>query len=191
MNKRNILIAIAAVVIVGVGAGALYEPAQKTVIHSDALLAQVTKDELLRESDAIVIGTVQNTQSFKAASEIRPGKEDILTNVSIAVSEYVYNPKNLSAAQITVQVLGGDVGEEKMIVEDGPSFEKDQRIIAFLKQKDESTFTVVGWAQGKYTVQNGGAIGIGEEKAHIKNIFGRDLTVEEFKREIAKPAVAQ
>ena len=66
---------------------------------------------------------------------------------------------------------------------ESPVFTKGERVIAFLKQNPDRTFSVVGWAQGKYAIENGVA-GKGAEKTFIRDIFGRNLTVDEFKKEI-------
>jgi hypothetical protein len=186
MNQRTILIAIAVAIVTG-GIAAVFiatkNQSAKTTVQSDALLVKVTKEELLKESDAVVIGLVQDIQSFKAQSEIRPGKEDIFSNVTLQVNEYLYNPKNFAASQMVVRVLGGVVENTIMTVSDGPVFEKGEQVIVFLKQKDERIFVVVGWAQGKYTIDNG-VIGKGNEKIFVRDIFGRDFTVDDFRKEM-------
>lgn len=172
---------------------------ERNTIKSDALLVKVTKDELLRESDMVVMGTVQNIESFKGASEIRPGKEDIYSNVTLRVDDYLYSPKPLFETNITVRALGGSFGGTTMTVTDGPAFDKDQRVIVFLKQHQESVtnkdgqavtqiyYTVVGWAQGKYTIENG-VVGKGNERMFVRDIFGQDtMTVTEFRNKINTP----
>lgn len=176
-----------AIVIVAGGIATIFTATKnkptKITIQSDALLVKVTKEELLKESDVVVMGSIQDIQSFKAESEIRPGKEDIFSNVALQVGEYLYNPKNFSASQIVVRVLGGAVENMTMKVSDGPIFENGEQVIVFLKQKDKQVFTVVGWAQGKYTIDNG-VVGKGSEKTFVRDIFGRDLTVDDFKKEV-------
>lgn len=185
--KKQIIFMMVAVTIVIVGIVAVFTATKndstKITIQSDALLAKMTKEELLKESDMVVEGFVQDIQSFKAPSEIRPGKEDIFSNITLQVSEYLYNPKSFSASQIVVGVLGGIVENTTMKVNDGPVFEKGEQVIVFLKQKDERVFAVVGWAQGKYTIDHG-VVGSGYEKVFVRDIFGRDLTIDDFKKEM-------
>ena len=187
MNKQIIFTAVVVAIVAG-GIYVFFMPRinnqREITIQSSAVLAKVTKAELLKESDAVVIGFVRSLQSFKGKSEIRPGKEDIFTNVSLEIKEYLYNPKNLSDSKIMVRVLGGTVGDTTMNVSESPIFTKGERVIVFLKQNPDRTFSVVGWVQGKYTIDNG-TVGMGHEKVFIRDIFGHNLTVSEFKQEIA------
>jgi hypothetical protein len=55
-------------------------------------------------------------------------------------------------------------------VEDVPVFTKDETVLIFLKRAGRE-FSVVGWAQGKYTIENGEARGIGGERTSLDDFL--------------------
>lgn len=179
---------ITAVVVGGVAVVFTLKTNEKdTTIKSNALLTKVTKEELLSDSDIVVVGEVVDVQSFKAASEIRSGKEDIFSDVTLQINEYIYNPKNFSESRVVVRIIGGSVDGASMIVSDGPTFDRGERVVVFLKQNDnQQIFKVVGWTQGKYAIIDNIVGKDNIERMFIQNIFGRDLTLDEFKKEVAK-----
>lgn len=107
-----------------------------------------------------------------------------MTNVNILVEKYLFNPKNLSLSNVTVQTIGGTINNKTMIAEDSPVFQKGEKVIVFLRQKNDTTFTVYGWSQGKYTILNDKLAGNENEKDIFKSIFGKEMTVTEFEKQI-------
>lgn len=175
MNKKNVVIALAVIVIGSMGGAlALNKPASRTVSDVSAVLAKVTPAELVKNSSGVVLGTVTNTDVVKIPSTLRPGKEDIATNATIKVEKYLVNPENLTAPEVIVQVLGGTIGDQTMSAEESPTFKVGDRVVVFLNRKDDKTYTVYGWAQGKYTVDSNGIVGVGDEQTYMKDVFGRD-----------------
>jgi hypothetical protein len=84
-----------------------------------------------------------------------------------------------------LRVLGGETEGMKMIVNGGVSFEQGEQTAVFLKRKDSQVFEVVGWAQGKYTIKEN-SIGQGQEKVFMKDIFGKEMTLDGFRSEFTE-----
>ncbi len=123
---------------------------------------------LANKSDVIVIGEVK---------EILPGKwttangkkpaivddERIYTDVIIGVEEYLKNPQ--PSEEITVRVMGGKVGEDRVLVTDEAEFELGEKVLLFLTTEDPFTknlggehFRVTSWAHGKFKIVDDRAI---------------------------------
>lgn len=185
VRKMNLYV-ISGLVLLAAGAGAvsLARTERPVTIAGDTLLVKMSVAELRKASDLAVIGTVAGTNSYKAASTVRPGKEDILTDVAVSVDEFIFNPANVASATIHIRALGGVIGNSSMTIENAPSFQKGEKFFAFLKQVEPGIFEVVGWAQGKYSVDPNGNVGIGDERALARDVFGRDVTIDDLRREV-------
>ena len=185
MNKKIILFLLAILVVGGsMGIVVFRNNSEKTTTAIHAVLAQVTPEELVKSSDGIVIGIVQDSRVDKVPSTLRLGEKDIVTNNIVSVEKYLSNPHNLSAKEITVQVIGGTMGDETMEAEEAPKLEKGDRVLIFLKQVEGNTFTIYGWSQGKYTIRVGGEIGKEEELPYFRSVFGKDMKINELENMI-------
>jgi hypothetical protein len=166
------------------------KPTASTAI--EALLPKLTPDELLERSSGVVLGTVTHLEVEKISSWIRPwgDNEDIVTNATIEVEKYLYNPKQLTSDTVTVQVIGGELGNETMSAEESPSFQIGDRVIVYLNQKEENLYTVYGWALGKYTVDDKNNVAVGpEESFFFRDVFGKEhMTLKEFEDSVALSA---
>ncbi|MEI7620039.1 MAG: hypothetical protein WCJ57_00530 [Candidatus Falkowbacteria bacterium] len=187
MNKNRIIILLASVVVIAVFAAIFNfynHSSNRLMTNISNSLVRVTPGEMVKQSDLIIIGTVKGLKTAKAPSVLQKGEEDIVTNVNISVEKYLSNPNNLSLSEIVVQTVGGTIDKETMVAEDSPSFEEGERAVVFLQKKDDNTFTVYGWSQGKYTINNGNIAGNEKEKDIFRGIFGKDMTLDEFEKEI-------
>lgn len=159
---------------------------QITYVHNS--IAEMTKDELMKESDVVVVGQVKNIESVKVPSEFRKGKSDIFRNVTVAVEEYLVSPKNNASAEITVQVLGGKVGNEEMIVADANPYTIGQRVLFFLKKKGHH-FVLAADPHGRYMIQDGNVAHGMEEGALLKMTFGAEtLPLDAVKEKVRTAA---
>ncbi len=191
MNKKIALFALA--VVVAGSAGSFFWSRnhvngnqERTVTTLHSIYGKTTPEELFQLTDGIVLGTVENLQVAKIPSRLADGKQDIVTNASIRVEKYLKNPKNLTAPEITVQTVGGTLGNQTMFSDDSPSFEKGQRVVVFLHQEPDGVFTIFRWGQGKYTVSDDGQVGTGkQETSFFNNVFGKDMTISQLETEIA------
>lgn len=191
MNKKIILFLLA-ILVVGGSAGIIVfrDNSEKTTTAVHAVLAQVTPEELVNSSDGVIVGIVQESRVDKVASTIRLGKKDIVTTNIISIEKYISNPHNLSAKEITVQVIGGTIGDETMEAEEAPKLKKEDRVLIFLKQVEGNNFTVYGWSQGKYTISADGKVGTEEELPYFRSVFGKDMTLHELEAKIASVSEA-
>lgn len=103
-------------------------------------------ERLVTESDTIVRGSVARQEShWDAAGRL------IVTDVTLDVAETI---KGEPAAQQTLRVAGGTVGDVTLTTSNDPRFEDGENLIAFL----DTTVTpvaVVGLWQGKLVVEDG------------------------------------
>ena len=190
--KRNISPVIISLVVIGASMGVyafLPRASQTTSVVGHAVLAEISKEELVKSSTVAVIARVSNVLSGKYPSKIREGEEDIVSTVTLEVEKYLYNPENITSQTLAIQTLGGSVNGTKMIVEGSPSFKAGDRVLVFLARDSSGTFTVNGWTQGKYTVGVNGEIGVGDEElAHLHKIFSGSRFVSDIENEIKSVA---
>jgi hypothetical protein len=158
---------------------------RQIIVHDT--LAELSADELVKSSDIVVIGTVTKVQGLKGASHIRKGKEDIFSDVTVAVEEYVANTTGNQQAELTVRVLGGKAGSDEMIRESMEPFEKGQRVMLFLKKTPEGQFVLAADPQGRYTIQDE-RIGNSKKEARLlKLVFGTEkFTLSDLKSKVKK-----
>lgn len=110
-----------------------------------------TLDELTYVADRIVIGTVLTTDAG-----FTPDARVILTRVELDVSDVLKGPADLATQVVTV--LGGEDQGVVMVVEGAPSFEPGETVLVFLEELDQG-FSVLGWQQGKFSVEYSAALG--------------------------------
>lgn len=156
-----------------------------SVINSgtDAIMERYSLDKLLSKADSIVVGEVieilqskWNTIDGKKPENRSDQSYYIYTDNRIKVGEYLKNP--LSMETVTVRVLGGIVGQDKMVVEDQPFFSVNENVLVFLKKDDDARtkdvggqhYVTVGAMQGKISIlQNNEAI-VGDEKVSMGDL---------------------
>jgi len=162
-----------------------HQHARQTTTMVGSIMAKLNSQELITQSDAIVVGTVQKTEVAKVPSVIQAGKDDIVTNATISVDKYLYNPKNLTSNEIVVQTIGGVIENQTMIAEDSPILGKGQRVVVFLRQAKDGVFIVFGGLQGKYSVNEDGTVGSENERDVFINVFGRQMNLDELGKVVA------
>jgi hypothetical protein len=116
-----------------------------------AITMKMSVEELTNGATTIIRGTVLDLRSHWNEE-----KTHIVTDVTLSAEKYV---KGYEGGEVTIQVPGGTVGEHGEWVEDVPTFEKGQEVILFLG--DDEYFRVVGWHQGKFTIEKDTVLEIG------------------------------
>lgn len=149
-------------------------------------------DDLVSRAQLIFQGTVTDVRSEWVGEG---GQRHIRSLVTLKVDDSV---KGKPGNQVTLEMMGGTVGNETMTVSDAPTFKVGDRDILFVENNGTQFIPLVGIMHGRYRVQKdeSGAdsvftnegkpltsvdqVGRAEEQA----AGGRPLSVQEFKRAI-------
>ena len=120
-----------------------------------ALMEALTISTLVKASTSIIRGEVVDTQAMWSESG-----DEIVTRATIRVQNDF--KRQVSEELVTVEYLGGEVGEIGMMVSDSPQMFAGEEVIIFLEPSEASTdrqrFHVVGSAQGKFTLEEDGMV---------------------------------
>ncbi|MFC2108313.1 matrixin family metalloprotease [Candidatus Bipolaricaulota bacterium] len=124
------------------------------VLQTLGVTEEMDLEELTAASAQIINGRVTNMTSYWDVGRI-------FTDVTIDVLGYVLG---FGPSSMTVRVPGGIVGEIMESVSDVPHFELGQEVILFLR---DVYFEVVGWSQGKFTVEDKTVVETGQSKSEF------------------------
>ena len=133
-------------------------------------------DELVRESDVIVVGSVGALKSEWNADRSR-----IQTVVTINISETVKGAAQ--GGTLTVVVPGGEVGDVGEWYSHTPRFQDTEEVVVFAKRDDAGVMRVAGGEHGKFQVTAGKSAG----SRVIPNVG----TLEEFTGRVKQAVRAQ
>jgi len=136
-----------------------------------ALMAKMSVEDLTKEADVITIGDIKEVDS-----RWNLWRTEVHTYSTVSVEKYI---KGTGSETLTIITEGGTVGDSSVWVEDTPVFTKDEKVLVFLKKAGRE-FSVAGWAQGKYIVEN----------EDVRDISGEKVSVKDFLRRVedAKPS---
>jgi len=102
--------------------------------------------DLVNQSDFIVRAAVKSVVSEYA----QPGSRKIITKVELGVLEVVAgSPPH----PLVLQILGGKVGEEEMVVEGAPQFRVGDDCILFVQGNGRRIYPLVAMMHGVYTIK--------------------------------------
>ncbi len=146
-----------------------------------ASITKTSVEDLTGEADVIVIGDVK-----EVASRWNLWRTTIYTYSTLSVEKYI---KGTGHETLTIITEGGTVGDLSMWVEDVPVFTKNETVLVFLKQAGNE-FSVVGWIQGKYIVENEYVRDLSDEKTSLKDFLRRveDAIPEDAATHVRTPA---
>lgn len=102
--------------------------------------------EIVRQSGLILEGTVTNVSSSWNAAGTQ-----IYTFIDISITKLLKG--SYRDQTMKLRVLGGVVGNVGMMIVDSPTFVKDEETVLFLRPNPQSLFPVVGFNQGKFTLE--------------------------------------
>ena len=119
-----------------------------------ATVEELSLEELVSRATLIVRGTVIDTSAQWDADHSR-----IYTYVTLRPIEYVKGAARMS--DLVFAVPGGTAGGLTLSVSDVPVFREGEETVVFLQ---DEYFQVVGWRQGKYTVEQGVVVETGESR---------------------------
>lgn len=127
-----------------------YQPAMATKVKP------MTTQELVKESDLIIHGTVS-----KVASTWNQQGTVILTKINITLTKKLKGAKALGQTFQLIQ-LGGKMDNKRMTLVGDAKLKEGEEVVLFLKEATNNpdvNYWVTGMAQGKYMVQTDKATG--------------------------------
>ena len=114
-----------------------------------ALLPEMTREELIIDSELIVLATVQEVESAWADDH-----SQIYTYVRLEISDQFKGAP--IGNQLVIQIPGGKVGEITQVTSDTPkNLQVGTEAVIHLFMKETGYYWVYGWEKGALTVENG------------------------------------
>lgn len=180
MRKNSVLVLLVAVLFVGGLTGCVRSRfvGEPQMMQSGGLMAVVSEQELILNSDLIVIGQVARVNPSRwtnpAIADVDFSgwaDEDLVgmvpnvlqTDIEIVIEEILFGERD--EGSLTVRIGGGidPVTGANMISEGFPWFREDERVLLFLARDDrrdalatgEDYFVVTGMRQGRFVLEAG------------------------------------
>jgi len=119
------------------------------VLLAATVLGPGDVESLTASADAVVRGQV-----LRSSSAWAPGGRQIFTTVVLKTLE---TWKGAPAAEVTVLVPGGEVGDISQTVQGVAAFQEGEDVVVFLQRRGPSAFGVERMALGKFSVGGPGA----------------------------------
>lgn len=104
----------------------------------------MSQDELVAQSDAVVVGEVLQVQSFRDETG-----SFIVSEAMVKVQETLTGS---SDSVVVVRTMGGTVDGYTVIAHGFPTFDIGERVVLFLNNDGADTSKVVGYRLGQYRV---------------------------------------
>ncbi|HTD67624.1 MAG TPA: hypothetical protein VK846_13945 [Candidatus Limnocylindria bacterium] len=105
-------------------------------------------DQLVESADLIFTG---QTRSQRSEWRNIGGQKSIVTLVSFRVSAV---HKGRADSVVTLQFLGGAVGDVTLDVSDMPKFRKGERVVLFVQKNGANASPLIGFYHGKFSLQS-------------------------------------
>ena len=128
-----------------------------------ALMQKISVEDLTKEADVIVIGDVKEVESVWSLPTI-------YTYSTLSAEKYIKGGEGQE--RLTIITQGGSKWGLTVWVEDTPVFTKNEKVLVFLKKAGHE-YSVAGWVQGKYIVENEEVHDISGEKVSLKDFLRR------------------
>jgi hypothetical protein len=140
---------------------------------TQAVMVEVSLEQLVRDADLIVVGAVESVES-----QMINGK--IFSFATISVSSKIKGELEGGQDKIIVKFPGGKVGDIGMKVGNSPNYKKDEEVVVFLKNlQGESHYLTAGSSQGKFIISDGVVLSenipLDQFLARIESIVKADL----------------
>lgn len=144
----------------------------------------IQTDQLIRESDVIVVGSVGALKSEWNADRSR-----IQTVVTIRVDETVKG--SVQGGSLAVVVPGGEVDGVGEWYSHSVRFQDTEEVVVFAKKDQKGVMRVTGGEQGKFLVKEGGNPGSKNGKGAGSKIIPNVGNLEDFTAQVKKTVKAQ
>ena len=117
--------------------------------HAHALTStEYSFDELVNQSDQILIGTTKQITSFWGQGS---SADTIFSNIQLNDLEQIKGQHPDSSYNL--RVVGGIIGDQAQFYPGLPQFVSGQRYLLFIKDNNHSMFPIIGASQGFYRIQ--------------------------------------
>ncbi|HEY4246828.1 MAG TPA: hypothetical protein VGM64_08230 [Lacunisphaera sp.] len=111
-------------------------------------------DQLVNDSDYIIRAVVKSVDSEYQTTN--SGGKKIVTKVALDVKEVIAGtPPN----DVVLEILGGRVGNERMVVEGAPNFKVGDEDILFVRGNGHTIVPLVAMMHGRYPIMRDAATG--------------------------------
>ncbi len=150
--------------------------------RASAAVITLTFEELTQKSKHVIAGEVTNLRSYRAP--FHDLGEVIFTDVTIRIDRVLKGAP--AGTQITIQVLGGEIGTQFQICLESPRYTLGEKVLIFVREYHHALWNT-GWSQGKYALDASGATVRGNPKMPI----ARDTalaTIESDVRRLTPPS---
>jgi len=120
-----------------------------------AIVLPVTLDQLTDESSHVVVGVVKGFQSC-----LDQASGSIVTRVVLTSTDFLKasgNPQ-VAGAEVTVEVLGGEVGDIGMRAGTSPEFKAGEQVVVFLRDSDGGALRLTEGRQSKFPLTPAGLV---------------------------------
>jgi hypothetical protein len=111
-------------------------------------------DQLVNDSDYIVRAVVKSVDSEYQTTT--SGGKKIVTKVALDVKEVI---AGTPPANVVLEILGGRVGDERMVVEGAPTFKVGDEDILFVRGNGHTIVPLVAMMHGRYPILREAATG--------------------------------
>lgn len=125
--------------------GALLAAVVIAAVSQATTVIPMTDAEMVRDAGIILSGTV-----IGVSSEWTADHGQIHTLITVSIDTFL--KRSLPEKTIVLRMLGGAVGDTTLLIPDSPSFAAGQEVILLLRPNYSSLFPIVGFNQGKFTV---------------------------------------
>ena len=128
----------------------------------DGALVPLSFEELTKQSKLIATGTVVRMRSYYAPF---PNFGQMLyTDVTVRIDRVLKG--DVRSREVTVQILGGRVGDRACVCPASGRYKIRERTLLFLREAN-GTLWNTGWHQGKYRISEDGLTVIGSRRQPI------------------------
>lgn len=164
MNQKISLLSIIAIAAIGtLGLMSMnsqdeIKVTEQVVEHVKGTLVNYSVEELSEGTPYAIIGKVRQITPVLVETEIG---EKVFSDIVVKVQKDLNG--NYDEEEITVRILGGEVESRKTISHFSPTFDKNEKVLFFVADKEPQSiygdnYYVAGMSVGKYSINNDKAV---------------------------------
>jgi hypothetical protein len=131
-------------------------------------------NQLISQAQAVVTATVDSQKA------VRNANGNIVTLVTLR--DLVMEKGGYTGQRLTLQIAGGQFGDEYEGIEGAPRFKVGEQYILFVQNNGTELVPLVGWEQGAFHVATGA-----QGQKHVEYNNGRDVLAIQGGHVVAEP----